>query len=110
MKGLEAIPQKIGGVADHLHMLVGCKTTHRPCDLVREIKKSATSWVHEDIGYEPFAWQEGYSVFSVSPGACDGVANYIARQRQHHHQKTFQEELEEVLRKAGIEFDPKYLQ
>ena len=30
VNGLGAAPLKIGGVADHVHMLVGCKTTHRP--------------------------------------------------------------------------------
>lgn len=59
VKGLGAVPLKIGGVADHIHMLVGCKTTHCPAELVRETKKSATAWVHDAIGLTSFGWQDG---------------------------------------------------
>ncbi len=110
MRGLDAVPLKIGGVADHVHLLIGCKTTHRPSDLVREIKKSATAWVRETVGFEPFAWQDGYSIFSVSPDACSKVAAYIANQAEHHRTRSFQEELLLMLEQAGIEYDPKFLE
>ncbi|TWU01202.1 IS200/IS605 family transposase [Stieleria varia] len=110
IKGLGAIPLKVGGVADHVHLLVGCKTTHRPCDLVREIKKAATAWVHSEIGFMPFVWQDGYAIFSVSPDACSTVSRYIENQKEHHRKMTFLEELVEILKLAGIEFDPQYLE
>ena len=109
-KGLDAVPLKIGGVADHVHMLVGCKTTHRPSDLVREIKKAATAWVRETIRLSSFGWQDGYAIFSLSPDACRGVAKYIGNQAEHHRKKSSIEELTELLAKAGIEYDQKYLE
>jgi REP element-mobilizing transposase RayT len=109
IKGLDVVPVQIGGVADHVHLLVGCKTTHRPSDLVREIKKSATAWVHDEMGFEPFVWQEGYAILSVSPDACESVARYIANQAEHHRKRTFREELVDVLQRAGIQYDPEYL-
>jgi hypothetical protein len=109
IKGLDAIPLKIGGIADHAHLLIGCKTTHRPADLVREIKKSATAWVREEIDLEPFCWQDGYAIFSLGPDACPGVSRYIENQADHHKKKTSLEELKELLARAGIEYDPKYL-
>ena len=109
IRGLEAIPLKTGGVADHVHLLIGCRTTHRPSDLVREIKKSATTWIHEEIGFEPFAWQDGYAIISVSPNACPSVVNYITNQKEHHRKRTYREELERILKEAGIDYDPKYL-
>jgi len=36
------------------------------------------------------------------------VAQYIENQEEHHRHKTFQEEFEDMLKAAGIEFDPKY--
>ena len=56
-----------------------------------------------------FAWQEGYAAFTVSATARDAVRNYIATQEEHHRVKSFREELMEMLRKAGVEYDPKYL-
>ncbi|WP_417731235.1 IS200/IS605 family transposase [Rosistilla oblonga] len=110
LKGLEAVPLKIGGVSDHVHMLVGCKTTHCPADLVRETKSAATLWVHKEIKFAPFAWQEGYAIFSLSPDACPGVAKYIEHQAAHHQKKSSLDELKELLAKAGVQYDPKYLE
>jgi len=109
-KNLDAFPQGIGGVEDHVHMLIGFKANHRLSDLMREIKKSSSSWVHKAIGAQAFAWQEGYSAFSVSPTARPAVQRYIQNQAEHHRSKTFKEELIELLEKSGVEFNTKYLQ
>ena len=37
------------------------------------------------------------------------VVHYIDNQEEHHKKKTFQEEFEEILKIAGVEYDPKYL-
>jgi putative transposase len=37
------------------------------------------------------------------------VIRYIQNQEEHHRDKTFKEEFEEILKAAGIEYDPKYL-
>lgn len=66
-------------------------------------------WVHEQIGELAFAWQEGYAAFTVSATARPGVRQYIANQEEHHRVKSYREELIEMLHKAGIEYDPKYL-
>lgn len=49
MKGLGGVPEAIGGVADHVHLLVGLKSTHCLADFMRDLKKAATNWVHESI-------------------------------------------------------------
>jgi len=100
---------KIGGVEDHVHLLICLKPTHRISDFMRELKKSASKWVHETIDYPPFEWQDGYAVFSVSPTGRESVAKYIENQKEHHRKESFREELIFMLKKAGIEFDPKYL-
>ncbi len=76
---------------------------------MRDLKKSSSIWVHEEIGTKAFGWQEGYSAFTVSPPAREAVRKYIANQEEHHRQRTFREELIEMLEKAGVEYDPKYL-
>ena len=109
VKGLDAFSQGIGGVEDHIHLLVGFKATHRLSNFMQELKKYSSTWVHKEIGLKEFAWQEGYSAFSVSPTTRPAVRRYMQNQENHHRHKTHQEELIELLGKAGIEFDPKYL-
>jgi REP element-mobilizing transposase RayT len=109
VSGLGGIPDGIGGVADHVHLLVGLKATHCLADVLRELKKASSVWVHETIGFPPFAWQEGYAAFTVSATAREAVQKYIANQEEHHRARSFREELIDLHNKAGIEFDPKYL-
>ena len=93
----------VGGVADHVHMLVGQKTNQCPADLVREIKKASTDWLQQK--HRNFTWQEGYGAFSVSPERLSVVSKYIESQPKHHEKKTFRDEWIEMLRYANIEFD-----
>ncbi|MGA2616943.1 MAG: transposase [Thermoguttaceae bacterium] len=110
ISGLGGFPQGVGGVADHVHLLVGLRATHCLADVLRELKKASSLWVHEQIGLPSFAWQEGYAAFTVSATARAPVQNYIAHQEEHHRAKSSREELIEMLNKAGIEYDPKYLE
>jgi len=109
VRGLEGIPQGIGGVVDHVHLLVALKPTHCLSDFVRELKKASSVWICETIRQPRFHWQEGYAAFTVSSSARPSVQDYIARQEEHHRRRTFREELVEFLQKAGLEFDERYL-
>ena len=108
VNGLGGVIQAVGGVADHVHLLVGLKATHRLADVLRELKRSASLWVHQESLCREFAWQEGYGAFTVSPTARAGVVEYIANQAEHHRSKSFREELVELLTKAGVEFDDRF--
>jgi putative transposase len=111
IRGLGGFPEEVGGVADHVHLLMGLKATHCLADVMRELKKASSIWVHKEIGSssQMFAWQEGYAAFTVSATARAAVRKYIAGQEEHHRTRSFREELIEMLGKAGIEYDPKYL-
>ena len=104
-----AVPDVIGGVADHVHLLIGLRATHRLADVVQDIKTASSKWVHREIRMPIFSWQEGYGAFTVSPTQRATVKRYIAGQEQHHRKQTYQEEYLELLKKADAEFDPKYL-
>lgn len=56
-----------------------------------------------------FAWQEGYSVFTVSKSQEDAVKTYIAGQEEHHSKEDFKSELLRLLRVHEIEFDERYV-
>jgi REP element-mobilizing transposase RayT len=109
IRGLSGIAEGIGGTADHVHLLVGLKATHCLADVVRELKKASSTWIHEEIKIPGFAWQEGYAAFTVSVTAREPVLRYIANQEEHHRLKSYREEMVELLQRAGINFDPRYL-
>ncbi|NDH85447.1 IS200/IS605 family transposase, partial [bacterium] len=66
LRTLQAIPDSVGGVEDHIHLLVGIRANHAVADLVREVKSLSSRWIHEELGQTRFAWQEGYGAFTIS--------------------------------------------
>jgi putative transposase len=110
ISGLGGYSQGVGGVADHVHLLVGLKATHCLADVMRELKKASSVWAHDQVGQRTFAWQEGYAAFTVSAPARTAVQQYIANQEEHHRVRTSRDELLAMLAKAGIEYDPRYFE
>lgn len=109
VRGLGGIPESVGGVADHVHLLVGLKATHCLLNVMRELKKASSSWVHEQVGSYSFAWQVGYAAFTVSSTSREQVIQYIAHQEEHHRVKSFREEIVDMLERAGVPYNPGYL-
>jgi len=103
------IPEAVGGVVDHIHLLIGLRGTHRLADVIRDIKRTSSAWVHETIVDTQFEWQDGYGAFSVSASLLQKVKQYIANQEEHHRKRTFQEEYLELLKASGVEYDERYL-
>jgi REP element-mobilizing transposase RayT len=102
------IAESVGGVSDHVHLLIGLRATHRLADVLRELKAVSSGWVHDEIGIHRFAWQEGYGAFTVSASQRKAVRQYIEQQPEHHRTRTFREEYLELLRRSGVEFDERY--
>ena len=109
LREMEAIPQSFGGVADHVHILVGLKATHSLSDVMRDVKRASSQWIHGTVGDSTFAWQEGYGAFTVSSSMREDVRRYIERQEEHHRTRTFREEYVDFLRKSGVAFNEAYL-
>jgi putative transposase len=106
---LGGVPEKINGVEDHVHLLIGLRATHCLADVLKDIKAGSSRWVHLELKLPSFAWQEGYGAFTVSASQLEAVKDYIERQEEHHQKKTFQEEYVELLEKYGVEYNEKYL-
>jgi REP element-mobilizing transposase RayT len=100
----------IGGVEDHVHLLLSIPSTLSVAKSMQLIKGGASKWVHDTFpGHKDFEWQEGYGAFSVGISQVDDTKAYIANQREHHRTKTFQEEYIAFLERHGIEYDPRYV-
>lgn len=89
---LDSTPLKIGGTANHVHIL--CKLSKKVAlmKLLEDVKSHSSSWVKtKSDKLKNFYWQDGYGAFSVNPAEVDVVINYIANQKEHHKQKSFKE-------------------
>jgi REP element-mobilizing transposase RayT len=101
---------EIGGVEDHVHLYLRWRPDGRLSDLMRTVKAGSSKWMRETFPeLAAFAWQEGYSAFSVSKSREDALKRYIRGQAGHHKTEDFKSELLRVLRAHGIEFDEKYV-
>jgi putative transposase len=100
----------IGGVADHVHVLLSLPGTIAVAKAVQLIKGGSSKWVHDEFReYQDFAWQEGYGAFTIGVSQIDRTIQYIDNQKAHHRVTTFQEEFLSFLKKHRIEYDPRYV-
>lgn len=100
----------IGGVSDHIHLLVSIKPTVLISDLVRDIKANSSKWINEkQFVNGKFEWQEGFGAFSYSHSQLDIIIGYINNQEQHHQKKTFKEEYLALLQKFDVNYNEQYL-
>ena len=109
VRGLRGVAESVGGVEDHVHLLVSLDANHKIRDFLRELKKSSSVWAARRHCPQ-FAWQEGYAAFTVSASLQGKVRQYIESQGEHHRKITFVDELRRLLKKHGIEYDPKFLE
>lgn len=100
----------IGGVEDHVHLYLRWRPDGVLSDLMRTLKARSSRWIHEEFpALHAFAWQEGYSAFSVSKSQEDAVKRYIAGQAEHHRREDHRSELLRILRAHGVQFDERYV-
>ncbi len=95
---------------DHVHLLIQVHSSVAVADLMREVKSRSSAFVREAFpDTEWCGWQNGYGAFAVSRSGIDAVQTYIAQQEEHHRRMTFEEEFVALLKRHGIEYNPKYL-
>jgi REP element-mobilizing transposase RayT len=100
----------IGGMPDHVHLLLSFGREVTIAETVKKLKGSSSRWVHDTFpGHRAFAWQNGYGAFSVGYPEMGAVRAYIATQEEHHREATFQDEYRILLRRHGLEWDERYV-
>ena len=75
----------IGGMPDHVHLLVRLHTTVAVATLLKEVKGASSHLItHKITPSQFFKWQGAYGAFTVSKDGVPAVQRYIERQREHH--------------------------
>lgn len=92
---------EIGGMEDHVHMLIQLPPTMTLSDAVLKIKASSSKWIGPR-----FTWQRGYGGFSVCKSTLNAVVRYIRNQEAHHRKMNYEQEFIALLKKHGVSYDP----
>ena len=104
------IPIAVGGINNHVHILIAYDLRQSVSDMVRDVKSSTSKFINEShlIPFH-FEWQNGYGCFSYSHSQIDTVSNYINRQAEHHKSISFNTEIKNIMDRLGIQYDPQYI-
>ena len=110
IKHKNGVLYRIGGMPDHIHLLVQLPATIFIADFVRDLKTSTNVYLKDNKGSFPNfdGWAKSYCALSYSIREKDMVVNYIKNQKEHHKRVSFKDELLELLRESGVEVDMKY--
>jgi REP element-mobilizing transposase RayT len=88
----------IGGMPDHVHLLVRLHPAVAVAELVKEVKGSSSHLLtHRVKPGEFFKWQGAYGAFTVSKANVGAVQRYVEGQKEHHAERGLWEEWEQTM-------------
>jgi REP element-mobilizing transposase RayT len=91
--------------SDHTHALIDLPTNLTIEQVVQLLKGSSSHWINQNhLVKGRFAWGRGYGAFSVSQSEVSTVAQYIAKQEDHHRKRSFTQEFEIFVKRYGLEW------
>lgn len=110
VKGENATLLQIGGMPDHIHIVLKLKPVHSLSEIMQKLKGSSSKWVNEQgCLKERFSWQEGYGAFTVSESQVAAVVHYVKNQEKHHRNLSFKDEFTQFLERHKVEYDERYV-
>ena len=100
----------VDGMEDHLHCLIALPATMPIATAAQLLKGNLSRWINQSRELPfAFAWQEGYSAFSVSASQIPRVKQYIEMQEEHHRKQDFRAEYLAFLKAHGVAYDPAHV-
>ncbi len=94
---------RIGGVENHVHLLLSVHPAVAVAEMVKAIKLTAAEWIRSQAAFPKFTgWHEGYAAMTCSWEEKEMLVEAIKHQEEHHTEVSFREEFEELLEAAGL--------
>ena len=101
---------RIGGMPDHIHMLVSVPPNLALSEFMRRLKRSTSEWLNTNPHFPQFSgWGQSYAAFTYSHADIPLVKSYIMDQKEHHRAVAFEGELRELMAREGVEIDEYFL-
>jgi len=108
VRGMKGIALEIGGVEDHVHLLVKLQPTISVSGFLSKLKSNSSTYTKK-LTNGRFSWRARFGAFTISESQVENVRDYIRTQEEHHRMMSFEDEFKVLLRKHNIEFDERYL-
>jgi REP element-mobilizing transposase RayT len=84
-EGLKCEVLAIGGIEEHIHLLIRIPTTISVSELMKEVKGTSSHLVtHQVEPGEFFKWQGAYGAFTISKELVPKLKAYVEHQKEHH--------------------------
>lgn len=100
---------RVGGMPDHVHLLVSLPATMALASFVKELKVSTSKWIKTNPHFPKFTgWSQEYAGFTYSIHDKDKIINYIKGQKEHHKKMTFGEEYRQFIEANAVAIDERY--
>src|SRR5437868_2087211 len=81
-KGLGCPALAVGGIENHVHIILSMHRSVAVSDCIRELKKASNSWARDHQGApREFGWQAGFGAFSVDRMGLAAAIAYASRKR-----------------------------
>jgi putative transposase len=93
----EASVLAIGGMPDHVHILVSLSPKYALSEVIKNVKGSTSRFFSQTL--KPgawFHWQPNYAAIHVSPSDVERIRQYILNQKQHHTDGTIWPDYEQA--------------
>ncbi|MCL1919996.1 MAG: IS200/IS605 family transposase [Kiritimatiellaeota bacterium] len=100
---------RIGGIENHLHLLIDIHPTFAVSDFMKELKEYSSKWLTKNPNFPDFeGWAVSFAAFSYNLSDKQKIINYIINQKEHHRRVSFEEEYRQFLIENGVEINEKY--
>ena len=110
IRNARSTPIIINGTRNHIHILMELHPSIALSEMMRQLKQSSSRWMTNDRRFSKFGgWGREYFAFSCSQRELPYVKVYIAAQREHHYEISFEEEIRRIAERNGQQWDDKKL-
>lgn len=111
IKDLNCRLLRIGGIANHVHILIDLHPSVALADLMKNVKGRSSTWMGRTQGFLSFkGWASEYFASTVSPENRFAVADYIRGQEKHHYGVVFEDEIKDMYMMADLQYHDKDMQ
>ena len=100
---------RMGGIPDHIHLLVDIQPTIAVSDFMKEHKEYSSKWLATNLNFPDFeGWAVSFAGFTYGLKEKQTIIDYIKNQKEHHKRVSFGEEYRQFLVENGIDIDERY--
>lgn len=105
LKILDCKLLRIGGIEDHIHLLINLNQQHSLSEVMRTIKSHSSGWMKKSELFPNFiGWSPEYFATTISYNSRQSVIDYINNQVEHHAKLSTDDEFRCLFQLAGQEY------